>query len=259
DLFKQYEVLAPNSSNAYEKLLTYAYERRDEAALTALLERVKRAKGLDTSEAARNREKFQKGEFDEQVKEHATTTLARLDALLAKGKLDPKTRAAALIATGNLRIRASLYEGNIPGVAAGRKATQEAGKLWPAVASPSFVIAALIDEAALEADTKTWTEMRRTYSAVAALTKLAADKSPIAAKVMASKQWAEVHTTAQSDTARPSVDDLRIARLLGDTALETRAKAVLDDKLTRLSYEIGLVLDPTGPGTKEDLAYLDKR
>ena len=129
-------------------------------------------------------------------------------------------------------------------------------RLWPAVASPSHVIAALIDEAALEADSKAWTALRRIYSAPAALAKLPADKQ---AKVLASKQWTEVRATAQTDTGRPSVDDLRVARLLGDAALETRAKAVLDDKLTRMSYEIGLVLDPTAPGTKEDLAYLDKR
>jgi hypothetical protein len=55
------------------------------------------------------------------------------------------------------------------------------------------------------------------------------------------------------------VDDLRIARLLGDSGLEARAKAVLDDKLQRLAYEISLVIDPTNESAKGDLAVLDQR
>ena len=259
DLFKQYEVLAPNSTNAYEKLTAIAYDRRDEAALTGLLSRAKQAKGIDTSEGARTRERFVKGELDAQLKDHASSTIARLDALLAKGKLDAKTRAAALLVQGNMYVRASLYEGNAAAIATGRKAMQEAAKLWPALLSSGSIMGALIDEAGLEADSAKWIELRRTWSAASALAKLATEKSPIADKIRASKQWAELRAVAAADTARPTVDDLRIARLLGDAAIEGRAKAVLDDKLTRLSLEIGLVLDPTDPKAKEDLALLDKR
>jgi hypothetical protein len=259
DLFKQYEVLAPNSTSAYEKLSQIAEERRDEATLAALLERAKRAKGLDTSEGARTREKFVKGEYDAQMTEHATSAAARFDAILAKGKLDPKTRAAALVTTGNLKIRGSLYAGDVATMTAGREALQQAAKVWPAMFSPSHIISALIDEAALEADAKTWIALRRTLSTETALAKLVAEKSPLADKVRASKQWAEVRTTAQADTGVPHIDDLRIARLLGDAALETRAKAVLDDKVTRLSLELSAVLDPTNPTTKADLAVLDAR
>lgn len=259
ELFKQYEVLAPNSTTAFEKLMELALDRRDEAALAALLDRVKRAKGLDTSETARTRERFAAGEFDAQLREHATSTLARIDAVLAKGKLDPKTRAAALVAAGDLRTRVALYDADVAQVAAGRQALQEAAKLWPALTSSGHIIAGLIDEAALGADAKTWTVLRRTHSAVGALAKLVADKSPIADAVRGSRQWTEVRAVAQADTSRPGVDDLRLARLLGDAALEARTKAVLDDKLTRLSLEIALVLDPSHPTTKDALAYLDQR
>jgi hypothetical protein len=259
ELFKQYEVLAPNSTSAYEKLQQIAEDRRDEAALAALLERAKRAKGLDTSEGARTREKFVKGEYDAQLAEHATSAAARFDAILAKGKLDPKTRAAALVTAGNLKIRGALYAGDIATIKAGRENLQEAGQLWSAMTSPGNIVAALIDEAALEADAKTWIPLRRTHSAETALAKLVAEKSPLADKVRASKQWAEVRTTAQADAGRANVDDLRIARLLGDAALETRAKAVLEDKVTRLSLELSAVLDPTNPTTKADLAVLDAR
>ena len=54
-------------------------------------------------------------------------------------------------------------------------------------------------------------------------------------------------------------DDLRITRLLGDATLETRAKAVLDDKLQRSWYELAITLDPSDPDTKEDLELLQKR
>lgn len=259
ELAKQYEVLAPNSTRAYEKLSRIAWEHRDEPALAALVERAKRAKGLDTSEGARTREKFEKGEFDKPMVEHATSAAARFDAILAKGKLDPKTRAAALVATGNLKIRGAVFAGDLAMLTAGREALQQAAKLWPAMSSPANITAALIDEAAIAADATTWLPLRRIYSADAALAKLAADKAPLADKVRASKAWAEVRATAQADTGRPNIDDLRIARLLGDPALETRAKAVLEDRVTRLSLELAGVLDPTNPTVKADLAVLDAR
>ena len=63
----------------------------------------------------------------------------------------------------------------------------------------------------------------------------------------------------RADRSRPGLDDLRLARLLGDAELEARAKAVLDDKLERASLELERVLDPGDPEPAAGLAYLDKR
>jgi hypothetical protein len=111
----------------------------------------------------------------------------------------------------------------------------------------------------LDGDAKTWIAARRERSAEAALDKLVAEHAPLAAKIRAAKQWADVATYARANTRRPDVDDLRIARLLGDPALEARARAVLDDKLAHLALELAVVLDPTSPTEKEDLVYLDRR
>lgn len=259
ELLAQYEVLAPNSARAYEKLAALAAEHRDEAALAGVLERVQRAKGLDTSEVARTRERFVAGELDAQIREHATGALARLDAVLAKGKLDPRTRAAALVAAGTLRTRTALYAKDAGELATGRRQLQQAAQLWPALAAPGYIMAALIDEAGVTADAEAWVAARRERSAVAALAKLAADRAPLADKIRTSQQWTEVRAVAHTDTTRPGLDDLRIARLLGDPAIDARTKVVLDDKLTRLSYQIALVLDPTSPTAKADLADLDQR
>ncbi|HLL25067.1 MAG TPA: hypothetical protein VK427_23190, partial [Kofleriaceae bacterium] len=118
---------------------------------------------------------------------------------------------------------------------------------------------ALVDEAALAADAERWVKLRRTHSAVASLAKLAEDKAPLAAAILRSPQWVAVRTVAQADTTRPGVDDLRVARLLGDAALEARTKAVLEDRVTRLAYELRMVLDPSNAAGKDDLAYLDRK
>jgi hypothetical protein len=258
ELFKQYEVLAPNSTSAYKNLMSEAWDRRDEAALAALLDRAKKAKGLEVGEAATYRERLIKGELDPTLIEYSNATLARVLPLLQKAK-DSKTKAALLVASSNARIRAALYQNDVDGVRNARSEVQEAGKLWPAIATPSTVIGLLVDEAGLTADSKAWIAGRRERGAIALLAKLAAENSPLAAKIKESKQWGEVRTVAATQVGRPGLDDLRVARLLGDAALETRAKAVLDDKLTRLSWEISLVLDPTSQAIKEDLALLDKR
>jgi hypothetical protein len=152
-----------------------------------------------------------------------------------------------------------LYKNDRDGLVRGRKDMQEAAKLWPALDASRAIIGSLVDEAGLEADSAKWIAARRRLSAPAALAKLAQEGSPIAQTIRASKAWGEVRTIAQAATGRMGVDDLRIARLLGDSGLEARAKAVLDDKLQRLAYEISLVIDPTNESAKGDLALLDQR
>jgi hypothetical protein len=259
ELHKQYEVLAPNSFSGYMKLKDHAYTHRDEAALAGLLERAKHAKGLDHSELQKQRERFASGELDELLAEQAAATVSRVEDALAKSRADAHTKAAALLITGSARTRSALYKNDRDGLVRGRKDMQEAAKLWPALDASRAIIGSLVDEAGLEADSAKWIAARRRLSAPAALAKLAQEGSPIAQTIRASKAWGEIRTIAQAATGRMGVDDLRIARLLGDSGLEARAKAVLDDKLQRLAYEISLVIDPTNESAKGDLALLDQR
>jgi len=140
-----------------------------------------------------------------------------------------------------------------------REVAIQAMHLWPALDNNALIAVVLIDEAGIDDDAKAWIATRRLLDAESTLDKLVAEHAPLAAKIRGAKQWADVATYARADTRRPDVGDLCLARLLGDPALEARAKAVLDNRLEHLALELALVLDPTNQIAKEDLAYLDKR
>ena len=259
ELFKQYAVLAPNSVGAYLKLAAEASDLRDEAALAAIVDAARRAKGLDTSEVARTREKLVAGEMDALITEGADANLEQFDGMLAQRKLDPRTRAAILVTAGALRGRVGLYRKDVALVRAGRAQVQQGAKLWPALSTRGTLTTLAIDEAGLAADAEQWLALRRVWSAAAALTKLSEDKSPLASQVLGSESWKDVRTLAQEPAGTPGLDDLRIARLLGDPAIETRAKAVLDNKRLALMAELALVVDPTSTAAAADRALFEKR
>ena len=155
--------------------------------------------------------------------------------------------------------RLGLYKADPAALGRARDAAAEAMRLWPALDGNALIAATLIDEAGLAGDAKAWIAARRMLGASSALAKLVADHAPLAAKILAAKPWADVVTYARADTRRPELGDLRLARVLGDPTLEARTKAVLDDKLERLGLELTIVIDPTDPNAKQDLAELDKR
>jgi hypothetical protein len=158
-----------------------------------------------------------------------------------------------------LRLGLGLMKADRAALVRGREEALEAMKLWPALDLTHLVTTSLIDEAGLAADAAAWIKLRRQRSAPAALAKLAAEGSPLAAAIRAGKPWAEVAAHQRAARGRPGLDDLRLARLLGDAELEARAKVVLDDKLARASRDLDAVLDPGDPATAEDLAVLDRR
>jgi hypothetical protein len=115
----------------------------------------------------------------------------------------------------------------------------------------------LIDEAAIAADGKAWLTARRVRRPVNALASLVADHAPLADKIRGAKSWSEVVEHTRADRTRPGTSDLRLARLLGDAALEARARAVLDDRMAHLGLEFAVLLDPGDEVSKADLALLD--
>lgn len=258
ELLTQYEVLAPNSTVPYQEGFEAAYLRRDEAAALAVLERARRAKQLDTSEHAAAREKHLSGASDAKQLEALGAGLERQGELLAR-RTTGKSRAAALMFAAGLRLGLGLMKADRAALVRGREEALEAMKLWPALDLTHLVTTSLIDEAGLAADAAAWIKLRRQRSAPAALAKLAAEGSPLAAAIRAGKPWAEVAAHQRAARGRPGLDDLRLARLLGDAELEARAKVVLDDKLARASRDLDAVLDPGDPATAEDLAVLDRR
>ena len=91
------------------------------------------------------------------------------------------------------------------------------------------------------------------------LDRLVADHASLADKIRSAKSWSEVVDHARADRTRPGASDLRLARLLGDAALEARARAVLDDRMAHLALELTVVFDPGDEVIKADLALLDAR
>jgi cellulose synthase operon protein C len=258
-IFAEYEVLSSSSVAPYISRFERAHLWRDEAAAAAVVARARKAKGLDTSGAAQVREQWLKGESDAVFIEHGRQEHAQLEVIGGDAKIDARTRAAALyMVTCNANLL-GIIEGKPELARRAAEAGAEVMKLWPALEVYDEMTEALIDEAAIRSDAKAWRQLRRQYEAIDALAKLHGERSPLAAAVMASPQWTEVATLARADHSRPGLGQLRLARLLGDAALEERARPALDNKLIRLGLELQLVVDPTDPSPKDDLAYLDRR
>ncbi|HSK01298.1 MAG TPA: hypothetical protein VK932_08660 [Kofleriaceae bacterium] len=258
ELLGQYEVLAPNSPAPYQVSFGRAYFRRDEAAALAVVERARRARKIDTGETVQAREEHARGARDDRQIEAYTTALQRYADLLAR-RPTGKVRAAILLLDATNRSALGTLKGDRALLARARAEALEAMKLWPTLDAMWIVTGGLVDEAGFQADAPAWGTLRRTYTPAGALTKLAAEGSPIAAAIRGSKPWAEVAAHLRADRSRPSLDALRLARLLGDAELEARARAVLDDKLAHAGRQLAALLDPGDPGAAADLAAFDRR
>lgn len=261
-LLAQFEVLMPNSAQPYGLRFREALRKRDADAAAAVVERARHAKAIDVSEAAANRERWRAGKDDAKYLADLERDRQRLEAVLARpgaDRLSANTRAVGWYllarALGNLGV----YRTDKAALVLAREAAANALRLWPALSGEELIVDALIDEAALDGDAKAWIASRRDRGAVAALDHVVATHSPLAAKIRAAPQWTEVAAHVRGDAVRPSLADLRLARLLGDPALEAHARAVLDDRLTHLGYELAVVLDPSDEASKQDLADLDRR
>jgi hypothetical protein len=258
ELAAQAEVLAPTSIRVLGARFGAAARLDDVAEATALIDRVRHAKGLDTSERKEARERSRTGADDAKYITGLEARLARLESILARpAGLSPRTRAAGLLliaedasALGLFKLDPALY-------AKARQAATTAMQLWPALDCHAMIAGNLIDEAAIAADGKAWLTARRVRRPVTALASLVADHAPLADKIRGAKSWSEVAEHARADHTRPGPSDLRLARLLGDAALEARARAVLDDRMAHLGLEFAVLLDPSDEVSKADLALLD--
>jgi cellulose synthase operon protein C len=259
EILAQFEVLAPNNPGAYTLRFAGAMRKRDVDAAVALVERARHAKAIDVTEAATARDRWLAGTDDAKLFASLELARARFDAALARPGLDPKTRATGLLLMARSLAKLGLYQSDAAALGRAREAASQAMRLWPVLDSNGLIAVALIDEGGLEADAKAWIAARRQRGPEAALDKLVAEHAPLAAKLRDGRPWAQVAAYAMARTRRPDLDDLRIARLLGEPAIEARTRAALDDPWVRLALELASVLDPTSPVVKEDLAYLDKR
>jgi hypothetical protein len=258
ELLAQAEALAPSNLQVLEARFEGAYRLDDLAGAAALVDRARHAKGLDTSERKDARDRNQSGVDDAKHIAGWETRLARLESILARpAGLSPRTRAAGLFLVAEVASELGLYKLDPAVLARARQAATTAMQLWPALDCHGTLEGILIDEAAIAADGKTWLAARRNQRPVSALAHLVADHAPLADKIRGAKLWSEVAEHARADRTRPGPTDLRLARLLGDAAVEARARAVFDDRMTHLAYEFAALSDPGDEETKADLALLD--
>jgi hypothetical protein len=258
ELFAQAEVLAPSNLQVLDGRFAAASRLDDLAGAAALVDRARHAKGLDTSVRKEARDRKQSGVDDAKSITGWETRLARLESILARpAGLSPRTRAAGLLLVAEAASELGLLKLDPALLARARQAATTAMQLWPALDCHGMLAGILIDEAAIAADGKTWLAARRNQRPVSALARMVADHAPLADKIRGAKAWSEVAAQVRADRSRPGPSDLRLARLLGDAAAEARARAVLDDRMTHLAYELGALSDPGDEETKADLALLD--
>jgi hypothetical protein len=260
ELLAQAEVLAPSNIRVLGARFGDASRLDDVASAAALVDRVRHAKALDVNELKEARERRQSGVDDAKHVTGLETRLARLESIMARpAGLSPRTRAAGWLLIAEDASELGLLKLDLALFAKARQAATTAMQLWPALDCHGMLAGILIDEAAIAADGKAWLAARRERRPVTALARLVADHAPLADKIRGAKSWAEVAEQARADHSRPAPSDLRLAHLLGDAAVEARARAVLDDRMTHLALELAVLMDPGDEASRADLALLDAR
>lgn len=257
-MFAQYAVLAPASLAGYVADLGAANRMEDDDAAEAVLARLRAATQLDTSEADRQYQRELSGEANKEVVASLAGSLRDDDERLA-AKLDPKTRAAALLLHAlHLQSHGMLTQAPAELVAA-REARAQAEALWPVLVDRATAAHARLDEAGLALAPEEWSKRRRVRSAASVLERLEEAKDPLAAQLRASPAWAEITALLHAATGRPSIDDLRLARLAGDAAAVAWAAKVTTNRRARTEVLARKILMPADPRAAEDLAELAAR
>jgi hypothetical protein len=152
-----------------------------------------------------------------------------------------------------------VYWPDADAIAHATAARSEASKLWPSLINESAIAYFALDEAGVRADGERWSKLRREHSAAGILTKLAADRDPLAAKMLGSPGWTEVGAHMRADKSRPGIDDVWLARLLGDAQLEARVNTVFDDRLYKLEAESQVLANPKSAAAREVLDGVSRR
>ena len=257
-LYSQTEVLQPNSTNAYSREFGRAKLVRDEADATAIVDRLKRAPKLDTSEAVSTRKDYVAGTSDAKITEDLQAQIARLEPLSAAKGLSAKTQAAVNLLLSGAFGRIATMSGDAEALAKSLTLMRASVKGWSALTTDGEAFI-LLDQVGLEVAKDQWSKLRRERSSSSALAKLVAANDPVVAKIKAHAAWAQIGPLLRTMVGKPTLNTLRLARITGDADAIAKATPVLDDKLVRLDIEFEKIAEPGQDSTAEDLAFLDKR
>jgi hypothetical protein len=256
ELTAQEQVLAPNRTDAYERVFDDARRRREVAAMRDAVARMRAAGNLDTSEAAAGRQRWVSGELDEEMRDHAKAQVARAEKVAASKGVDARTRGVAHLLAGRAHSTLALLDADVAEAARAREEAAAAHEQWPALEVHADIVSALVDEAGMTADAKRWAEARRTRGGSAIVSALVAEHDPMGDRILATAAWKQIAVQLAADPRPPGLGDVRIARLIGDRALIDRVSAALTDERVQLGVEATAILTPDDPTIADDRALL---
>ena len=257
DLIGQAQVLGPSRPQPYGDAFARAMKLRDQAAAAGVVDQLHHAKTLDTSDDDAAYKRWLDGTDDAKRRTSLEGTVAHYQRVLA-GSLSPHSRAAALYLEASALHQLGTYWPDPDKVDQAVAAFQQAVTLWPALGTGSFA-AVRLDAIATRLAPERWAKLRRERSPEAVLDRLAAANDPLAAQIRAAPAWADVVAAARAAHGRPGLDDLRLAKLIGDDALVTRDRAALDDPFVKLGLELAAATEPSSASVKDDLSYMQQR
>ena len=259
ELAQHYEVLAPSSTDPYSLELSHAATMRDAAGAAAVIDRLQRAKAIDTSRADAELARWLGGSDDDRRIQQLDATIAGYQELIDSGQLAPHARAAALYLEAIAIHTRALYWPDPARMARVIEINEQAARLWPALDREAVMAHVLLDQAGVRIAPARWSKLRRERSAAAILDQLSAAGDPLASKLRAAPEWPQIVAHMKAAGGTPDADDLRLARQIGDPAIVRWANAALDDKLGWSSLQLAAIAMPSAVAASEDLAYLAKR
>ena len=254
DLLAQAQVLAPSRIQPYATAFARAQKLRDQAAAAAVIDQLHHAKAIDTSQADAAYKRWLDGDDDAKQRSMLQGEVAHYQAVLG-GHLAPRTRAAALLLEASALHQLGTYWPDADAIDRAVAAYQQAAALWPALA-PGSLAGVRLDAIAIRLAPDRWAKLRRVHSAEAVLDQLAAAGDPLAAQIKSAPAWAEVVADARAAQGKPGLDDVRLAHLVGDAAVISRAQAAVADPFVRLALELAAAGTPSNSAIKDDLSYL---
>ncbi len=265
EVLRQFEVLSPQWTQAYEQEIDLAGMLDDRAAPVAIEQRVNAQPALDTAAGARNYERWVAGELDEEVRrsyQGRITRSARL-AAAARDKGDKAAAGAALAMQALTLGERGFAFGTVEDLDQAVALQREAHQLWPA-GGERLLAWALVEAAILHARADSpematlWKEAQRRYSPHEALLAVRASGAAATEAVRKRAELREALELLRADPgSRPALSTLVVARVAGDEPLATREHPAITDADLLASARLQVRLHPERPGGKRIVEFVE--
>ena len=269
DVTRQEQILAPQKSDPYLRLLGWLRWSRDIAGLEALTRLADQASALDAGDPELV-EAWRSGAKDAQGRVDARKRLQRSEERLGRvvRQAHPPTVACAYLLHADQLDTVAFYDPSPDAYAASADAYRRALAAWPDSGAATGLADALVKVAAWRAAGSSAAlkaaldKERRIYSTTMLLYRAAT--GPSGAEVLAAlRQQAELAEAVRlrklPSTRLPSTSDWMVARLANDPELEKAAAPVFERPDLALSFALDVKLRPRDEQDAADLAFLKSR